>query len=330
MKSVLVTGGAGYVGSHTCKALRAAGYLPITYDNLVAGHNRAVKWGPLEVGDIADRGQLNAVLTEYRPEAVLHFAAHVAAGESVTDPGKYYRNNVAGTLSLLEALCVAGPTQMVFSSTAAVYGDPDNSAISEDHPLNPINPYGKSKLMIEEILRDFEAAHGMRSVCLRYFNAAGADPDGEVGEAHVPKTHLIPLVLEAAFGRRSHVDIYGDDYDTPDGTCVRDYVHVSDLADAHVAALERLFGGGESVALNLGTGQGHSVRRVIETVSQTVGRAIPERIVARRHGDPAILVADPSRAQELLKWTLNYPGLEEIVATAAAWAESVPVATDTL
>lgn len=323
MKPVLVTGGAGYVGSHTCKALRAAGYLPITYDNLVTGHDWAVKWGPLEVGDIADRERLDAVLAEYRPEAVLHFAAHIAAGESVTDPGKYYRNNVAGTLSLLEALRTAGPILTVFSSTAAVYGDPQTGMITEEHPLHPINPYGRTKLMIEEMLHDFEAAHGMRSICLRYFNAAGADPEGETGEMHNPETHLIPLALDAAFGQRSHIDIYGDDYGTPDGTCIRDYIHVSDLADAHVLALKRLLDGGGSVALNLGTGRGHSVHEVVSTVGRTVGREVPQKLAPRRPGDPAILVADPSRARGLLKWSPRYAGLEEIVATAARWTEGM-------
>lgn len=323
MKSVLVIGGAGYIGSHSCKALRTAGYLPVTYDSLVAGHDWAVKWGPLEVGDIADRDRLGAVLAEYRPEAVLHFAAHIAAGESVVDPGKYYLNNVAGTLSLLETLRLAGPKLLVFSSTAAVYGDPVADLITESHPLHPVNPYGRTKLMIEEMLRDFEVAHGIRSISLRYFNAAGADPSGEIGEAHDPETHLIPLALEAAFGRRSHIDIYGDDYETPDGTCIRDYVHVSDLAVAHVAALEYLLAGGESMALNLGTGRGYSVREVVDTIGRTVGRPVPERVAPRRAGDPAILVADPARAQKLLKWTPHYEKLEELVETAARWTEAL-------
>ncbi|MBE9553677.1 MAG: UDP-glucose 4-epimerase GalE [Proteobacteria bacterium] len=330
MSTVLVTGGAGYIGSHVCKALAARGHLPVSYDNLVSGHRWAAKWGPLEVGDIADRARLDAVIAEHRPDSVMHFAAHMAVGESVSDPGKYYRNNVAGSLSLLEAMRDAGLGRIVFSSTAAVYGEPEATPIPEGHPLCPVNPYGRSKLMIEQMLGDFGAAHGLRSISLRYFNAAGADHDGEAGEAHDPENHLIPLVLDAALGRRPHIEIYGDDYDTPDGTCIRDYIHVADLAEAHLAALERLAGGGANgplpAALNLGTGQGHSVREVIAAAARATGRDIPVRIAARRPGDPPSLVADPARARDALGWTARHAGLDEIVGTAARWAEAGPQA----
>ena len=322
MKNVLVTGGAGYVGSHVCKALAAAGYSPVTYDSLVSGYRWAVQWGPLEVGDIADADRLAGVIERYRPEAVLHFAAFIAAGESVTDPGKYYRNNVAGSLSLLEAMRDKGVTRIVFSSTAAVYGDPETVPIPESHPLRPVNPYGKTKLAIEEMLCDFATAHDFRYATLRYFNASGADAGGGIGEAHEPETHLIPLALDAALGRSPHLDIYGDDYDTPDGTCIRDYIHVSDLADAHTAALGQLLDGGNPAALNLGTGQGHSVRQVIEAAGRILGKKIPVRVSARRPGDPPVLVADPALARDLLGWVPQYPALDEIVASAARWARS--------
>ena len=247
---VLVTGGAGYIGSHTCKALHKQGYTPIAYDNLVYGHPWAVRWGPLEEGDIADRQRLDAVISKYQPVAVMHFAAYAYVGESVTDPGKYYRNNVAGSLTLLEAIRDHHVDKFIFSSTCATYGVPNDIPIKEDQPQNPINPYGASKLMIERILQDFDHAHGIKSVCLRYFNAAGADPDGELGEAHDPETHLIPLVLDAISGRRENIKIFGDDYDTPDGTCIRDYIHVSDLADAHVLALQALERGAKSSIFN--------------------------------------------------------------------------------
>ena len=232
-KAVLVTGGAGYIGSHACKALSQAGYLPVTYDNLVYGHEWAAKWGPLEQGDILDRARLEEVMNRYSPKAVMHFAAFAYVGESVTDPGKYYRNNVLGSLTLLEAMRGHDVRHLVFSSTCATYGIPDSLPIQENAPQNPINPYGASKLFVERMLKDFEAAHGISSIALRYFNAAGADPDNEIGESHDPETHLIPLVLDAASGRRSDVTIFGTDYPTPDGTCIRDYIHVSDLADAH-------------------------------------------------------------------------------------------------
>ena len=250
--SILVTGGAGYIGSHVCKALALAGYLPVTYDNFVYGHPWAVKWGPLEQGDITDRRRLDEVLYKHRPKAALHFAAYAYVGESVKDPGKYYRNNVVGSLTLIESLRDHGIENLIFSSTCATYGIPKMIPMNEDHPQAPINPYGASKLMIERMIDDFGIAHGIRSVVLRYFNAAGADPGGDLGEAHDPETHLIPLTIFSAIGKRSNLDIYGMDYDTPDGTAIRDYIHVTDLASAHVQALALLLDGGDSVVLNLG------------------------------------------------------------------------------
>lgn len=250
--SVLVTGGAGYIGSHACKALARAGYLPVAYDNLCLGHAHSVKWGPLEVGDISDRARLDEVLALHRPVAAMHFAAFAAVGESVADPARYYANNVAGTIVLLDALRDAGVSHFVFSSTCAVYGTPSRMPIVENTPRGPVNPYGRSKLIVEQILEDYGRAYGLGWTALRYFNAAGADPEGEIGEEHEPETHLIPRALMAVQGRLPHLDVFGTDYPTPDGTCIRDYIHVSDLADAHVAAIQRLGGGGGSIALNLG------------------------------------------------------------------------------
>ncbi|HUC12230.1 MAG TPA: UDP-glucose 4-epimerase GalE, partial [Stellaceae bacterium] len=261
--SILVTGGAGYIGSHACKRLAHAGYRPVVYDNLSRGHREAVRWGPLVEGDLADGARLRAAIVEYRVAAVMHFAAYAYVGESVTNPALYYRNNLAGSLSLLEAMRESGVGEIVFSSTCATYGTPDIVPIRESAPQSPVNPYGETKLAIERALHWYGQAYGLRSVALRYFNAAGADPEGEIGECHEPETHLVPLVLQAALGQRSHIDIFGTDYPTPDGTAIRDYVHVDDLATAHLRALERLRGGGDSIAVNLGTGSGCSVREVI-------------------------------------------------------------------
>jgi UDP-arabinose 4-epimerase len=318
-RTVLVTGGAGYVGSHACKALAAAGYHPVVFDNLVYGHERAVRWGPLEQGDISDRVRLDAVIERYRPEAAMHFAAYAYVGESVTDPGKYYRNNVAGTLTLLEAMRDHGIGRLVFSSTCATYGVPDEVPIPESTPQRPINPYGTSKLMVEMMLRDFDAAHGLRSMALRYFNAAGADPDGHIGEMHDPETHLIPLALDAASGRGPALKLFGEDYDTPDGTCVRDYIHVSDLAAAHVLALGVLEREGASDAFNLGTGHGHSVREVIAGVERVTGLPVPHELAPRRPGDPASLVAEAGRSASELGWQPAMSDLDTILATAWAW-----------
>jgi UDP-arabinose 4-epimerase len=317
--AILVTGGAGYIGSHACKSLARAGYLPVTYDNLVYGHEWAVKWGPLERGDILDRSRLDQVIAQYNPSAIMHFAAFAYVGESVTDPGKYFRNNVAGSLNLLEAARDHRIEQFVFSSTCATYGMPDRLPITESTPQNPINPYGASKLMVERMLSDFSAAHGLRSIALRYFNAAGADPENEIGEDHDPETHLIPLVLDAARGRRSSVTVFGTDYDTVDGTCVRDYIHVTDLADAHVKALGALVAGSGSAAYNLGNGQGFSVQAVIDVVERVVDLKVPVERGQRRQGDPAVLVADCSKALVELGWQPKLSALDRIIGTAWAW-----------
>lgn len=322
MKTVLVTGGAGYIGSHACKALAAAGYTPVAYDNLVHGHRQAVQWGPLEQGDIADRTRLDAVITQWQPIALMHFAAYAYVGESVTNPGKYYRNNVAGSLFLLEAMRDHGIDKLVFSSTCATYGMPQSLPLAEDHPQFPINPYGASKLMIERMLSDFDAAHALRSASLRYFNAAGADPDGDIGEMHDPETHLIPLVLDAASGQRADVTVFGTDYDTPDGTCIRDYIHVSDLADAHVLALQALENGAGTTAYNLGNGRGFSVREVIDCASQITGRAVPVAFGERRAGDPPVLVGDASRIRRELGWQPRHAAIESIIGTAWRWHQA--------
>ena len=318
-RHVLVTGGAGYVGSHACKALARAGYTPIAYDNLVHGHEWAVRWGPLEKGDILDKVRLDEVLGKYRPEAVMHFAAFAYVGESVGNPGKYYRNNLCGTVTLLESMRDHEVDRIVFSSSCSTYGVPESLPIKETHPQNPVNPYGASKRMVERMLEDFDAAHGIKSVCLRYFNAAGADPDGEIGEDHDPETHLIPLVLRTALGQRPAVAVYGGDYPTPDGTCIRDYVHVADLADAHVGALRFLEERRASDRFNLGTGRGASVKNVLEAARRVTGRRIAAEVVARRPGDPPQLVADPTRAVETLGWRPKYPELEVQIEHAWKW-----------
>ena len=317
--TILVTGGAGYVGAHACKALAARGYCPVVYDNLVYGHREAVKWGALEIGDIADRATLDAAIAKHRPAAVMHFSAFTYVGESVADPGKYYRNNVAGTLSLLEAMRDAGINRLIFSSTAATYGKPLGVPIPEEAVKAPINPYGHSKLIAEQMITDFAAAHELRAVALRYFNAAGADPDGEIGELHDPESHLIPLAMQAATGDGPPLTLFGDDYPTPDGTCIRDYIHVADLADAHVRALEWLDGNPGAHAFNLGTGRGQSVREVLDAVADVAGKPVPHSIGPRRAGDPAELVSDPTKANRELGWTPQMSNLESIVATAWAW-----------
>ena len=317
--SILVTGGAGYIGSHACKALARAGYLPVAYDDLSRGHRAAVRWGPLVEGDIADRPRLCAALAEHRVAAVMHFAAYAYVGESVGNPALYYRNNLSGSLSLLEAMRETGVGEIVFSSTCAIYGTPDAVPIRETAPQNPVNPYGETKRAIERALHWYGQAYAIRSAALRYFNAAGADGEGEIGEDHEPETHLIPLVLEAALGRRPAIEVFGTDYPTPDGTAIRDYIHVDDLADAHLRALERLRSGGASIALNLGTGQGHSVREVIATAAAVSGRKIEVRDAPRRPGDPPALVADPSLAAQALGWRASRSSLETIIRTAFAW-----------
>ncbi len=317
--NVLVTGGAGYIGSHTAKCLAQAGFEPVVFDNLDRGHREAVKWGPLVVGDLADRAALDRVFAQYPIHAVLHFAAFAYVGESMQAPDMYFRNNFAGSMNLLDAMRAHKVGSIIFSSTCATYGDPVRIPISEDHPQNPVNPYGESKRMVERLLHWYGACYGLRSVALRYFNAAGADPDGELGEEHHPETHLIPLAISAALGLTKALEIYGTDYDTPDGTAIRDYLHVTDLGEAHVAALRYLDGGGASTAINLGTGRGYSVREVTAMVEQVSGRKVPVREVGRRAGDPPRLVADASKSAELLRWKPHHSALEVIVRTAWSW-----------
>jgi UDP-glucose-4-epimerase GalE len=316
---VLVTGGAGYIGSHAAKALSRAGYLPVTLDNLSRGHATAVRWGPFVQAGLLDAAALDAVFAEHRPVAVMHFAALSTVGESVADPGLYYSNNVAGTLGLLEAMRRAGCGRIVFSSTCATYGLPETLPITEATPQAPVNPYGASKLMVERILADAGAAYGLEHVALRYFNAAGADPEGEAGEAHDPETHLIPLALAAAAGQGAELAVFGDDYPTPDGTCIRDYIHVTDLARAHLLALERLRAGAPSRAYNLGNGRGFSVRAVIAAAAAVTGRPVPHRFAPRRPGDPPVLVADAALAAAELGWTPERAALETQIADAWAW-----------
>jgi UDP-arabinose 4-epimerase len=316
---VLVTGGAGYIGSHTAKLLAASGHSPIVFDDMSQGHAWAVRWGPIEHGNLSDLDRLRDVFARHKIDAVIHFAANALVGESMSNPTKYFRNNTVGTLNLIDAMRGASVDRIVFSSTCATYGNPVRVPIDEMHPQAPVNPYGESKLMVEKILRWYGECYGLRWMALRYFNAAGADPDGEIGEDHDPETHLIPLVIGAALGTRPPVGIFGTDYDTPDGTAVRDYVHVMDLADAHLRALQRLDEGTTSQAVNLGTGRGHSVREVLTTVARIAGKAVPAVESPRRAGDPPALVADPARARDVLGWTCRYPALEVIVEHAWAW-----------
>ena len=319
---MLVTGGAGYVGSHACKALARAGYLPVVYDNLSRGNAWAVKWGPLERGDLANAARLAAILRRHRPFAVLHFAALAYVGESVADPQRYYRNNVGGTINLLQAMRETEVHRIVFSSTCAVYGVPKKIPIPENHPQSPLNPYGHSKRVVEQMLSDSAAAYGLRSVSLRYFNAAGADPDGEIGEVHDPETHLIPLALEAAAGSRRKLTIHGANYPTRDGTCIRDYVHVADLADAHVLALRYMARNRGASAFNLGNGGGFSVRQVIAAAERVTGRNIQVREGPRRPGDSPVLVGDAGSARRKLGWKPRYRDLEAIIGTAWRWSQS--------
>jgi len=317
-KHVLVTGGAGYIGSHAAKALAARGFVPVTYDSLVYGHRWAVQWGPFVEGNINDRPKLLDTLRRYEIESVMHFAAFAYVGESMANPERYFNNNVVGSLVLLDAALEAGVRHVIFSSSCATYGTPERLPITEDTPQSPVNPYGESKLIVERALRWYAAAHPLTWVALRYFNAAGADPEGTLGEIHLPETHLIPLALDAALGGRP-VEVYGDDYPTRDGTCVRDFIHVSDLADAHVRALDYLIDGGKSIALNLGTGDGYTVREVIQAVQTVTGREVPHLIARRRPGDPAVLVADPGLAGKVLGWRPQHSALETIAQTAWFW-----------
>ena len=313
-----MTGGAGYIGSHACKALAAKGYVPITYDNLSRGNFWAVKWGPLEKGDIGDPQRLRAVLQKYQVRGLMHFAAYAYVAESVEQPLLYYKNNFANTAVLLQTLIDFQGIPTVFSSSCTTYGVPERVPISEDDPQRPINPYGYSKLFVERMLADLNLAYGLPWIALRYFNAAGADPNGEIGEAHDPETHLIPLALVAARTGRP-LRIFGDDYDTPDGSCVRDYIHVSDIADAHVRALDHLLNGGESCALNLANSRGYSVKEVIAAAEKVSGRSIRSEIAARRVGDPPVLIGDANRARALLDWHPVRSDLKMQIADAWNW-----------
>lgn len=317
--TVLVTGGAGFIGSHTCKALRQNGYLPVTFDNLSTGHENAVRFGPLVRGDVCDAGAVADAIRAHQAKAVLHFAASAYVGESMRNPAQYYANNVGGMIGLLQGCKDAGLGQIVFSSSCATYGTPDHLPISEDTPQNPINPYGRTKLMCEQMLQDHAAAYGLRYAALRYFNAAGADPAGELGERHDPETHLIPLALMAAAGKGPALAVFGTDYPTADGTCVRDYIHVADLARAHVLALEHLISGGPSIAVNLGTGRGVSIRDIVLEIGRLTGQAVPITSAPRRDGDPASLVADPGKAKTILGFQTECSDLSAILRDAAPW-----------
>ena len=320
-RHVLVAGGAGYVGAHACKALQAAGFTPVVFDNLSTGWREAVKFGPLVEGDVLDQAALAAAFARFRPVAVMHFAALSLVGESMLDPGRYWRENLTGALNLIEASVAAGCLNFVFSSTCATYGDPDGVLLDEDTPQHPINAYGASKLAIEAMLGNFSASHGLNHVIFRYFNVAGADPEGRVGEQHRPETHLIPLVLDAITGKRPALTVFGSDYPTRDGTCVRDYVHVCDLADAHVLGLRWLLDGKGSAAFCLGSGSGFTVREVIAAAEAVAGRAVPVIEGGRRAGDPAALVSGAVRALRDLGWRPQRSTLEAMLADAWAWAQ---------
>jgi len=315
---VLVTGGAGYIGSHTAKALAGAGHEPVVFDNLSTGHKWAVKWGPMIEADLADSAAIRNALDNHGIEAVIHFAACAYVGESMQKPGKYFQNNVAGTLSLLEAMHGAGVKKIVFSSSCATYGVPESLPISEDHPTHPVNPYGESKLMVEKMLRWYGEIHGLKWISLRYFNAAGADPDGGIGEVHVPETHLIPLAIEAALDRSKPLSVFGTDYPTPDGSAIRDYIHVADLASAHLLALDSMDRINNQV-FNLGTGDGVSVHEIVKRVSELAGKPVEPVFDQRRIGDPPVLVADPGKARRILGWDPFYSDIDACLKTALDW-----------
>lgn len=317
--AVLVCGGAGYIGSHINKQLNKEGYETVVFDNLVYGHREAVKWGSFVQGDLQNTGEIEAVFQTYKIEAVFHFAAYAYVGESVENPEKYYYNNVANTLNLLHVMKKYGCTKMIFSSTCATYGEPEKVPITEDMPQRPVNPYGASKLMVERILKDYSKAYGLKFVVLRYFNAAGADPEGELGEGHDPETHLIPLILDAASGRRKEIRVFGTDYDTPDGSCIRDYIHVYDLATAHLLALHYLEQGKESNFFNLGNALGTSVFEVIEAVKRISGKKFTVSVSDRRSGDPARLIGSSEKAQSVLGWKPVYGDIDVIVEHAWNW-----------
>lgn len=320
---ILIVGGAGYIGSHLNKEMSKKGYETIVFDNLVYGHENFVKWGVFEQGDLGNIQEIRRAFKKYPIDAVMHFAAFAYVGESVEDPQKYYTNNVKNTLNLLQVMLEEDINYFVFSSTCATYGNPVEIPITEDHPQNPINPYGKGKLMVEQILSDYSSAYGLKYASLRYFNAAGADPDSEIGELHDPETHLIPLVLDAAAGKREDIKVFGTDYSTPDGTCIRDYIHVTDLADAHILALEYLKKGGKSDVFNLGNGNGFSVKEVIEEARKITGKSIKEDEVGRRPGDPPVLIGSSQKAKQVLKWKPQYHELSSIIETAWNWHQKL-------
>lgn len=316
---ILIVGGAGYIGSHINKELTKQGFETVVFDSLVKGHQEAVKWGEFFQGDLSNIEDLRQVFSKYKIDAVLHFAAFIEVGESVKDPQKYYQNNVKNTLNLFQVMLENDVKKIIFSSTAATFGNPQYTPIDELHPQVPINPYGQAKLMVEKILADYDIAYGLKYVALRYFNACGADLDNEIGENHTPESHLIPLILDAAIGKREDIKIFGTDYPTPDGTCVRDYVHVTDLAQAHILALQYLLNGNDSNCFNLGNGKGFSVKEVIDTAKKVTGVNFKVTEVERRAGDPPELVADSTKAKQVLKWQPQYADLETIVKSAWAW-----------
>ncbi len=321
---ILVAGGAGYIGSHLCRALQEANEPFVVLDNLSSGHREAVAGATLVEADLADRDALERVFHDHDVDLVMHFAASISVGESVRDPAKYWRNNFFGTLNLVQAMAAAGVNRLVFSSTAAIFGEPVKLPIDEDHPCSPVNPYGATKLAVERMLEAYDAGHGLRSVCLRYFNACGAHPSGELGEDHTPEEHLIPVAIQAGLGQRGPLSVFGTDYPTPDGTCVRDYVHIADLAEAHLLAARHLRQGGDSRRFNLGNGEGFSVRQVIHTVEEVSGRSVPHHEAPRREGDPAQLVASSRRIRDEWGWSPSFPELETIVEHAWRWHSTHP------
>lgn len=324
MRQILVVGGAGYIGSHICKYLSEKGYEPVVLDNLEQGHRAAVRWGPLYKGCLSDADLLDQIFACHDISAVMHFAAYCYVGESVEKPAMYYQNNVANTLALLKSLVKHNISRFIFSSSCATYGEPVEIPMTEAHPQRPVNPYGRSKLMVEWMLQDFQEAHGLNFTALRYFNAAGADPDGELGEDHRPETHLIPIALQTALGQRKHLAVFGDSYPTKDGTCVRDYIHINDLAQAHVLALERLLNGDPGGCYNLGNGQGYSIWEVIETVRRVTGQPITVKPSSRRPGDPAVLIGSSHLATVELGWQPRFGDLETIIETAWRWHRAHP------
>ncbi|MDR0646770.1 MAG: UDP-glucose 4-epimerase GalE [Elusimicrobiota bacterium] len=318
MSNILVVGGAGYIGSHTIRVLKDKGYFPVVYDNLSKGHKKAVRGFPFVKGDLGNKKKLKNIFKKYDIETVMHFAAFTEVGESVAKPSKYYENNVCKVISLLDAMVEGGVKYFVFSSSAAIFGEPEKERIDENHPQNPINPYGRTKLMVEQILKDYDEAYGLKSASLRYFNACGAHPDGKIGESHENETHLIPIIFQAALGKRESIKVFGCDYPTKDGTCIRDYVHVNDLADAHILAMEKMARENKSERYNLGSGNGYSVKEIIGTVKKITGLDFKIEYAPRRAGDPATLIADPAKAETELGWTRRY-NLERIIETVSDW-----------